>query len=299
MSAISLLTLDLDNTLWDVESIIVTADADMYSWLDQHYPAWRALGMAGFNAIRQQVLTERSDIAHDLSALRLAMLEQLLLATGYDNEQANTGATGAFEVFYSGRNRVVLFDGVADTLTQLAARFPLYALSNGNAQATVVVTDPSKDLAIVHCKSLTEIEPAVVAVHDTLGGQEVMAIGYPGILDDLNASGDSPAIQPTSRNDEFTINPKSIADFVPVTFQGNVGKEMRRESGFGGDFRAIVHSAKISPGNSGGPLIDNEGLVIGTTSWGSKKEQYNGAKSLNAMCEQILKCDGEFYWARD
>ena len=133
MSAISLLTLDLDNTLWDVESIIVTADADMYSWLDQHYPAWRALGMAGFNAIRQQVLTERSDIAHDLSALRLAMLEQLLLATGYDHEQANTGAAGAFEVFYSGRNRVVLFDGVADTLTQLAARFPLYALSNGNA----------------------------------------------------------------------------------------------------------------------------------------------------------------------
>lgn len=133
MSAISLLTIDLDNTLWDVETIIVKADADMHTWLDQHYPAWRALGQIGLNAIRQQLLIERSDIAHDLSALRLAMLEQLLLATGYDKEQARAGAAGAFDVFYSGRNRVVLFDGVADTLTQLATQFPLYALSNGNA----------------------------------------------------------------------------------------------------------------------------------------------------------------------
>jgi serine protease Do len=61
----------------------------------------------------------------------------------------------------------------------------------------------------------------------------------------------------------------------------------------------ILFTANISSGNSGGPLVDNEGLVIGTTSWGNTKGQYNGAKSLNAMCEQILKCDGAFYWARD
>ncbi len=61
----------------------------------------------------------------------------------------------------------------------------------------------------------------------------------------------------------------------------------------------ILITANISGGNSGGPLIDNEGLVIGTTSWESTKEQYNGAKSLNAMCKEILECEGEFYWERD
>jgi len=60
MSAISLLTLDLDNTLWDVESIIVKADEDMHVWLGQHYPASQALGVSGFQAIRQQVIAERA-----------------------------------------------------------------------------------------------------------------------------------------------------------------------------------------------------------------------------------------------
>jgi S1-C subfamily serine protease len=61
----------------------------------------------------------------------------------------------------------------------------------------------------------------------------------------------------------------------------------------------IFITANTSHGNSGGPLVDNEGLVIGTTSWGHTKEQYNGAKSLNAMCSKILKCDGKSYWKRD
>ena len=142
MSAISLLTLDLDNTLWDVESIIVKADEDMHAWLGQHYPASQALGVSGFQAIRQQVIAERKDIAHDFTAMRLTMLEQLLLATGYDEDQSRTGAAGAFDVFYTGRNRVVLFDGVADTLDQLSQRFPLFALSNGNADITKMPIAP-------------------------------------------------------------------------------------------------------------------------------------------------------------
>jgi len=58
----------------------------------------------------------------------------------------------------------------------------------------------------------------------------------------------------------------------------------------------LFFTANVSHGNSGGPLVDNEGNVIGTVSWFNKKEQYNGAKSIDAMCSVILKCDGKFYW---
>ena len=56
----------------------------------------------------------------------------------------------------------------------------------------------------------------------------------------------------------------------------------------------ILITNNISPGSSGGPLIDNEGYVVGVTSWGLEIEQYNGAKSLDAFCAKILECEYEW-----
>lgn len=61
----------------------------------------------------------------------------------------------------------------------------------------------------------------------------------------------------------------------------------------------ILITNNISHGSSGGPLIDNEGFVVGVTSWGSEVEQYNGAKSLDAFCSKIIKCKfdkGKTWW---
>jgi serine protease Do len=56
----------------------------------------------------------------------------------------------------------------------------------------------------------------------------------------------------------------------------------------------VLLTNNISPGSSGGPLIDNEGYVVGVTTWGLDLEQYNGAKSLDAFCAKILECEYEF-----
>jgi serine protease Do len=61
-------------------------------------------------------------------------------------------------------------------------------------------------------------------------------------------------------------------------------------------YEEIFITANISHGNSGGPLVDNEGLVVGTNTFSNKTEQYNISKSLDAMCAKIIKCDGEYYW---
>ena len=56
----------------------------------------------------------------------------------------------------------------------------------------------------------------------------------------------------------------------------------------------ILITNNVSSGNSGGPLIDNEGKVVGVITWAFGEEQYNGAKSLDAFCAKILKCEYEF-----
>ena len=58
----------------------------------------------------------------------------------------------------------------------------------------------------------------------------------------------------------------------------------------------VLITNNVSSGNSGGPLVDNEGNVIGVVSWSSQDQQYNGAMSLDAMCREIIECEGETFW---
>jgi S1-C subfamily serine protease len=64
----------------------------------------------------------------------------------------------------------------------------------------------------------------------------------------------------------------------------------------------VLITNNISEGNSGGPLIDNEGMVVGIVTWGSDndREQFNGARSLDTFCVKMIKCefeyDGEKVW---
>ena len=55
----------------------------------------------------------------------------------------------------------------------------------------------------------------------------------------------------------------------------------------------LLITNNLSSGNSGGPLIDNEGNVVGVNTWSRIDEQYNIAVSLDAFCAKILDCEFE------
>lgn len=132
--AIKLLTFDLDNTLWDVEAIVTRAEKVMRAWIRAHHPEFVAnFDFRQFIALREAVLSERLDIAHNLTELRLEVLRRAFRGAGYAGPEAELAAQGAFEEYFRERNVVEYFDGALEALRELREDYPIYALSNGNA----------------------------------------------------------------------------------------------------------------------------------------------------------------------
>lgn len=130
MNGIRTITVDLDDTLWEINPVIRRAEARLFEWIGEHYP--RITGMFGpedIRILRSEVLDEFSDHLHDLTFVRRMVLKRLGEAAGYGDDHVDA----AFEVFDDARNDVTLFPGVCAALRGLRERFVLVAVTNGNA----------------------------------------------------------------------------------------------------------------------------------------------------------------------
>lgn len=131
VSRVRAITIDLDDTLWTIWPTIARAEGALQAWLDERAPGAAALGRDNntLREVRNQMVTLRPDIAHDMSALRRESIRLLLNRAGEDPALAEP----AFEIFFAERHRVALFEDALPALAQLASRFPVVAISNGNA----------------------------------------------------------------------------------------------------------------------------------------------------------------------
>lgn len=134
MPQIHLITFDLDNTLWDVHSVIVNAEAVMRTWLAERVPEYTTrLDAEEIARIRQTAIADNPALAHDVSAMRKAVLQRAIVSCGYPDKQARELGNQAFEVFFEARQQVSFFPGALTVLEALAGEFRLGALTNGNA----------------------------------------------------------------------------------------------------------------------------------------------------------------------
>jgi len=131
LGKIKAITLDLDDTLWPIWPVIERAEKALHRWLVDNAPMTAALFSSplAMREIREQMTGLRPDLKHDMSALRR---ESIRLALTRAEEDPNL-AEAAFEVFFAERQNVILFEDALPALEFLAQRFPLVALSNGNA----------------------------------------------------------------------------------------------------------------------------------------------------------------------
>ena len=150
---------------------------------------------------------------------------------------------------------------VVDGTTALQANFT----RNGETEsypATVVVTDPQNDLAIIKIddSSFKANDPLpyglMTRTKDT--GSEVFAMGYP------------------------------MAAVMGSEVKFTDGK-ISSKSGIGGDVRVYQISVPIQPGNSGGPLFDMGGNVVGITSSALNKDYFKSENVNYAIKASYLK----------
>jgi len=126
----ALLTVDLDDTVWPCEPAIRAAEQALFDWLSARASRLTAVyDIESLRAHRREVMRAHPAIAHDLTAVRLTSLRQLLTEYGYDPGLADL----AGELFLEHRSRVTPFADVSPVLRALRDRYCLISVSNGNA----------------------------------------------------------------------------------------------------------------------------------------------------------------------
>ncbi|SVB80026.1 uncharacterized protein METZ01_LOCUS232880 [marine metagenome] len=130
MNHIRAISLDLDDTLWEIGPVIYKAERMLWDWLSKHCPLiTEQFSTDQFLEIRRAILAQNAHKSHDLRYLRIKALEEAATTVGYDKSLAEA----AFQVFDDARNVVELYADVAPALKVLYERFKLVAVTNGTA----------------------------------------------------------------------------------------------------------------------------------------------------------------------
>lgn len=126
---LQVLTLDLDDTLWDNGPILDRAEQVLHAWLGERCPALAARhSIAAMQTHRQALKAGNPRLEHDVTALRRTSLAILARDCGYSEAIAEE----AMAVFLEARSQVRLYDDVLPVLERLRTRVRLVALTNGN-----------------------------------------------------------------------------------------------------------------------------------------------------------------------
>ena len=138
-----------------------------------------------------------------------------------------------------GSGFVIDEDGYVVTNQHVVARAESLSVrfsSGARAEAELVGEDPSTDLAVMKVDAPEEtLKPLTLGDSDALGvGEPVIAIG----------------------------NPLDVGISVTTGIVSGLGRPIRAPNGFTID-GAVQTDAAVNPGNSGGPLLDEQGQVIG------------------------------------
>lgn len=134
LGPIAALTFDLDDTLYDNRPVIERTELEAMSFVQNYHPNLSMLKKTDFMHLRQAIRLAEPEIYHDVTEWRRRAVERAMLDAGLSLEEAEAGAAASMANFAKWRSRIDVPQETHDTLAILAQKWPLVAITNGNAE---------------------------------------------------------------------------------------------------------------------------------------------------------------------
>jgi putative serine protease PepD len=139
------------------------------------------------------------------------------------------------------------------------------SFSNGRtATGTIVGTDASLDVAVIKAQGVSGLPTVSLGDSSQVAvGDQVVAIGNP---DGLTGTVTSGIVSALNRPVKVDVSPSTVqgnGGFGLPFWQGDSGRSYQGSSSQTASYNAIQTDASLNPGNSGGPLLNTQGQVIG------------------------------------
>ncbi|OCC22828.1 protease [Croceicoccus estronivorus] len=131
----------------------------------------------------------------------------------------------------------------------------------------IVSYSPKNDLALIEATKPLHLPPLAIASVPPQDSTLVSAVGYPMNVDRAQGLSVADVLRPQP----------------PVKSRGYVSGERPTR-----DFDTVLHTAPIARGNSGGPLLDNCGRVIGANSFGAESQGTDAEFFFAVSTREIL-----------
>ena len=137
--SVKLLTFDLDDTLWPCMDTILKTEEALHLWFSVHHPEISSrYSMEELREKRIELAKNNQHLAHDFTAIRKKSFTELSRELQYTPEKEAQFIQDAFELYFSERNKVNLYQDVLPTLEKLKDSYRLAAVTNGNADVFLI-----------------------------------------------------------------------------------------------------------------------------------------------------------------
>lgn len=134
LGQIAALTFDLDDTLYDNRQVIRRTEKESLAFVRSYHPALSEIENSDFQQLRNALRQAEPEIYHDVTEWRRRAVEQAMLNAGLSASEADVGANAAMANFAKWRSAIDVPQETHDALAKLAEKWPLVAITNGNAQ---------------------------------------------------------------------------------------------------------------------------------------------------------------------